>query len=85
MTGKDMKKIIYAIVLISVSAGIIGVGGGSADAAITRKATLPWAPNSETVTGYEVYYGKTPDSSKMRQLPVPVNQTSLPLPHNSIS
>jgi hypothetical protein len=64
-----MNKRIIAIVL-GLCLGL--VGGHAAEAAIARTVTLKWTPNPAQVSGYEVYFGKTPDAARMRQLPVPL-------------
>lgn len=64
-----MNKLIYAAVL-SVSMGF--VGSHSAAAATTRTLTLQWLASTQTVAGYEVYYGRTNAQDRMRRLPVPV-------------
>jgi hypothetical protein len=65
-----MNKLTYAVALC---AGIMGFGGANAEAATTRAVTLKWAANPGQVSGYEVYYGRTADQTKMRLLPVSYN------------
>jgi nitrogen fixation protein FixH len=63
-----MNKLLCAAALSFVAA-LTSVN--AADANKARTVTLKWTAHTQTVAGYEVYYGRSADQTRMRELFVP--------------